>query len=516
MNFMKNYVLFFVFALMMGISQDVLSQSADRPWAITLTAGKSAYNGDRGNTIFDFDQPFHGLGGLRISNYISPSFDLSLGGTYGRHGYWEEGNDFLTNMTHVNLMAHYKLYNGKLLSEDSRFKPFINLGVGLANYSAVDDRGEDGTNLTVPVGIGTKLGLSDAIDVFWMSNYGFNFGDEYDLNTIEDDNDGHLNHELGISFTLGKMVDTDGDGISDKKDKCPMIAGVIELMGCPDTDGDGITDAEDDCPSVAGPAAYNGCPDTDGDGILDKDDRCPKVAGAADTRGCPDRDGDGVVDSADDCPDVKGSARLKGCPDTDGDGIMDKNDECPNVKGSTAAKGCPDRDNDGIKDANDKCPDTYGIAIFNGCPDTDGDGITDKDDKCPTIKGTKENSGCPALSKETTTVFAEALRGINFQTSRSIIKSNSYAILDKVVRVMKNNPSYNLSIEGHTDSQGDAAFNWKLSQDRASAVKNYLVDKGISGNRMTAIGFGETKPVADNSTKAGRALNRRVEFNVKF
>lgn len=513
---MQKVLIFLVVALGISFIQELNAQSKERPWSITLTAGKSVYNGDRGNAIFDFDQPFQGMGGLRLMTYLNRSFDMSLGGTYGRHGYWEEDNQFLTNMLHANLMVHYKFYNGSIMSENSRLKPFLNLGLGVANYSAVDDRGEDATNLTIPFGIGARLALSESVDLFWMSNYGINFGDEYDLNTEEDDNDGHLHHQLGITFTMGKVVDSDNDGIADKKDRCPQVPGTIALMGCPDGDGDGITDAEDECPLAAGSEINNGCPDTDGDGILDKHDRCPLDAGSADTKGCPDRDGDGVVDAADDCPDVKGTARLKGCPDSDGDGVMDRSDACPDVKGSASADGCPDRDNDGIQDDVDDCPDTYGLARFGGCPDTDDDGIMDKKDKCPTIKGTAKNEGCPELSKETTTIFEEALRGINFETSRSIIKPKSFAILDKVVDVMRKNSNYQLSIEGHTDSQGDDGFNMQLSQDRARAVKAYLVKKGIASERMTALGFGETRPVADNNTKEGRALNRRVEFRVKF
>lgn len=494
-----------------GMSITAIAQTSERPWGLILTGGKSVYNGDRGNAIFDFEQPYQGFGGVRLSRYLNKSFDLSLGGTYGRHGYWEEGNDFLSDMLHINLMAHYKL-----LKETSRIRPFINLGLGIANYTDVDNRADSDANLTIPVGIGAKLKLTERLDLFWMSNYGLNFGDTYDQIEADDNNDSHLNHELGFTILFGATMDTDGDGISDSKDACPMIAGVKELMGCPDTDGDGIKDSEDNCPSVAGPAAYNGCPDTDGDGILDKDDRCPNVAGVATGKGCPDSDGDGVVDSADECPNTKGPVRMNGCPDTDGDGIADAKDACPKVKGSAAANGCPDIDNDGIFDSEDECPNTFGLAKFKGCPDTDGDGIMDKNDNCPTVKGVASNKGCPEVTVETKKVFQEALRGINFETSRSIIKGNSYPILDKVVSVMRNNPDYKLSIEGHTDSQGDDAMNLKLSQDRAAAVKSYLVGKGIASNRMTSLGFGETRPVADNNTREGRAMNRRVEFKVKF
>jgi len=88
--------------------------------------------------------------------------------------------------------------------------------------------------------------------------------------------------------------------------------------------------------------------------------------------------------------------------------------------------------------------------------------------------------------------------------------------LDKVVKVMKENSSYDLEINGHTDSQGVASKNLELSQKRAESVKNYLVKSGVEASRLTAKGFGQTTPVADNATSAGRAQNRRVEFKVNF
>jgi len=115
-------------------------------------------------------------------------------------------------------------------------------------------------------------------------------------------------------------LDDDGDGVVNKDDACPTVAGIGELQGCPakDTDGDGIPDHKDKCPNEAGIAELQGCPakDTDGDGIPDHKDRCPNEAGIAELQGCPakDADGDGVPDHLDKCPDVKGAAEYNGCP----------------------------------------------------------------------------------------------------------------------------------------------------------------------------------------------------------
>lgn len=197
-----------------------------------------------------------------------------------------------------------------------------------------------------------------------------------------------------------KIKDSDGDNVSNRKDKCPDLQGLWAFKGCPDRDFDGIQDSEDECPDHAGPKETKGCPDTDKDGINDKNDACPKQAGPAKFNGCPDTDNDGVPDSEDDCPTKAGSKEFGGCPDTDKDGLMDNEDECPEVAGSKLLKGCPDSDGDGIADKNDNCPDTKGTLENNGCPDTDGDGIIDKEDNCPTEKGLKALIGCPDLDND--------------------------------------------------------------------------------------------------------------------
>jgi len=202
--------------------------------------------------------------------------------------------------------------------------------------------------------------------------------------------------------------------------------------------------------------------------------------------------------------------------DADGDGIADKDDRCPHEAGLASLQGCPDRDGDGIADAVDACPDKAGPASMNGCPDTDGDGIADNLDRCPTVKGVASMQGCPEVNERTKQLFAKALTGVQFESGKSVLLKSSYGILDQVVDVMKENPSYDLEIHGYTDSSGDDAKNLKLSEDRAAAVKSYLVSKGVLDSRLKSFGHGEADPVADNGTSAGRAKNRRVEFKVMF
>ncbi len=260
-----------------------------------------------------------------------------------------------------------------------------------------------------------------------------------------------------------------------------------------DKDGDGVLDKEDDCPEVAGPVENKGCPwkDTDGDTVLDKDDKCPSVVGPVENEGCPwkDTDGDTVLDKDDKCPTEAGSVENQGCPwlDSDQDSVLDKDDKCPTVAGPVENQGCP-------------------------WPDTDGDTVLDKDDKCPTVKGTVANQGCPEVSVEVIKKLNDYSKSVLFNSGKATIRPESYVKLDEIVKVMNEYSSANFKLEGHTDSTGIAEKNLQLSKDRAAAVKDYLIAKGISANRLSSEGYGISKPIASNKTVEGRAQNRRVEI----
>jgi OOP family OmpA-OmpF porin len=263
--------------------------------------------------------------------------------------------------------------------------------------------------------------------------------------------------------------------------------------------------------------------DRDGDGVVDKDDKCPDAAGLAKFGGCPDTDADGLQDSQDKCPGQSGPAENKGCPysDRDKDGISDKDDNCPDVFGEKENKGCPavakDTDKDGVPDAEDKCPETMGVARYSGCPipDTDGDGLNDEQDGCPDVKGLRTKNGCPEeIKKEIVEKVNFAARRIQFALGKSALTPASYKVLNSVVTILKQNPDFKLSVEGHTS--GDAGYdaNMKLSQERADKVKGYLVSKGIEASRLKAKGFGPNKPLTPGRTEAEKAKNRRVELKL--
>lgn len=235
-----------------------------------------------------------------------------------------------------------------------------------------------------------------------------------------------------------------------------------------------------------------------------------------------DTDGDGITDDKDKCPTVAGTVKYDGCPvpDSDKDGINDDNDKCPTVPGIARYNGCPipDSDRDGINDEEDKCKDKPGVARYEGCPvpDTDGDGINDEEDKCPTVPGVAEQNGCPAISQEVIRKIEFAAKNIYFNVGSAKLLSKSFKPLSEVVTIMKENKDLMLDVSGHTDNTGNAARNQALSESRAAAVKAYLVSKGVEESRITAAGFGQDKPVADNKTEAGRKLNRRVELKVGY
>ena len=232
-----------------------------------------------------------------------------------------------------------------------------------------------------------------------------------------------------------------------------------------------------------------------------------------------DRDSDGIIDSLDACPDQAGPASLNGCPDRDNDNIADKDDNCPDVAGLAKYKGCPipDTDKDGINDEEDKCPQVAGVARYQGCPipDTDRDGVNDEEDKCPNEAGPASNFGCPVIQPEVIEKVNMAARNIFFATGSAKLLAKSYPSLDNVVKILQDNPSYKVDIEGHTDTTGTAEKNHVLSHDRANSVKAYLISKGIDESRISSAGFGFDRPIATNKTAAGRAKNRRVEMKLR-
>lgn len=300
----------------------------------------------------------------------------------------------------------------------------------------------------------------------------------------------------GISIVLALLLSACASGPGrtgwyDNWQKCALAGGAAGAVA-------GV--AEDDLlvGGVVGGAVIGGVicamSDTDGDGVRNHRDKCPgtEAGGMVDARGCEtDSDGDGVLDGLDECPGSPQGA-------------------------SVDTRGCePDSDNDGVVDRLDRCSGTLaGVTVDNsGCEldgDADADGITDRMDKCPaTTSGTAvDNSGC-ALAQ------AYKLEGVNFETDSANLTTNSNATLDAAVMILKRHTDLQIEIAGHTDNRGAAGYNQALSARRAQAVTDYLVVNGANADNISARGYGDTQPVADNSSEAGRAANRRVELRQK-
>ena len=388
-----------------------------------------------------------------LSRYLNSSFDLMLLNNLGLRNSEEESS---LDMSSTFLNLRYKLNNGYLLNENSAVQPYLYAGPGYIQDNETE-------SLNWDAGLGFKFPLNPSIALFVEGGFIEGLGGDKAID------EGTFTESFwkgigGIEISFGKAKDSDLDGVPDRKDDCPDTpAGVVvDKNGCPvDTDGDGLADYKDDCPTEPGDIALNGCPDTDGDGVVDKDD---------------------------DCPDTPGLKEFDGCPDTDGDGVVDSKDECPGT------------------------PKGYKVDAKGCSIDTDGDGLVNEEDDCPTVAGTKENKGCPYEEPAKLNMNFEP---VLFPTDQSALTSSAKAKVDELVTILKKNPTYVVNVYGHADERASEEYNLKLSQDRAAAVVKYMKSNGIGQNQIAEVkGFGETKPIAPNTTKSGLQQNRRVELQM--
>ncbi|KGL59389.1 MULTISPECIES: OmpA family protein [unclassified Polaribacter] len=434
-------------------TSNVNAQDENNPWVVGFGMNIVDFYGgdDFGDHVKDLfgssDWNYvSSISRVSVEKYLEKGFTLQIAGTLNRITFDQVRDD--SDFFYYSIGAAVKYDLNNLVGETSQwFDPYVYLG---GDYVSANSTQEGMINL----GVGFNTWFSDNLGLNFQTGTKKGFSDNVKT---------HYQTSLGLVVKFGGK-DTDGDGVYDKKDACPEVAGLIEFNGCPDADGDGIKDSDDACPNVAGLAAMNGCPDADGDGVADKDDMCPNA---------------------------KGTKANKGCPDSDGDGLVDKDDKCATIAGPSANGGCP-------------------------WPDTDGDGVLDKDDNCKTEVGPASNNGCPEpviteAAKMGVDTFAKA---ILFNTGRASFKSGVSKQIDGMLAIMNEFPKAEFDIKGYTDSTGSASNNLKLSEKRANAVRNYLISKGIAASRLIAKGYGEDAPIDSNKTRAGRSNNRRVEVKV--
>jgi outer membrane protein OmpA-like peptidoglycan-associated protein len=445
------------------------AQDSTNPWAVSFGVnGVDTKISMKGNDHLRFEELYNPQGNFNIvpsvsyvnvAKNVGGNFSFGLTGSFNKISKWVDhvpGTKNTHTITNPGDLNYYGIdgainYSFKNLLKSKWFDPSLHLGGGYTFFG-------DASAGTVNGGWGLNIWFAKNVALTLGSTLKYGFDDNRVANV---DVPTHIFHQAGLKFQFGAK-DRDNDGIIDKEDACPDVAGLAAFQGCPDTDGDGIQDSADACIDEAGTVEMNGCPDQDGDGVADKDDACIDVAGLP---------------------------ALQGCPDADGDGVADQNDACPTVKGDKANKGCP-------------------------WPDTDGDKVLDKDDKCPTVAGTVANNGCPEVSEDTMKKLNDYAKTILFDTAKSSFQKQTYPVLQAMVAILKEYPTAKFALEGHTDADGKDATNLTLSQGRAAAVRTYLIDNGIAADRLTSEGFGETKPVASNKTKAGKAQNRRVEVKL--
>ena len=332
---------------------------------------------------------------LSVARYIGAGFSAEVDGSMNRIKKGYKGVSQDESFWNVNLQAKYALRR-LFTTESGWFDPYLKLGGGYTSYKSEYSKDDGAVKLLAGGGIN-----------FWFTDH------------------------LGLNVQTGYNHGFQKDGT----DYFQHSAGIVIKFGAKDTDKDGIPDKDDACPEVAGLKEFNGCPDTDNDGIADKDDKCPDVAGPAENGGCP-------------------------WPDTDGDGVLDKDDLCVNEAGPASNNGCPEPNDDDQKRLNQ-----YAKTIL-------------------------------------------------FDTGKATIKFESAEVLNQIINVLKKFPKSRFRIEGYTDSVGKKQKNIELSQNRADAVKIYLIQGGIDQSRLESKGYGPERPIASNKNKKGRELNRRVEINL--
>lgn len=446
---MKHLSKLLVVALLVVGFNNVQAQDENNPWQVSFGANAvdvyptSDFAGSSfGNELFNATDHWNilpSLSYIAVSKSVGSGFSVGLRGSLNKISKW--GDTDVSDLSYYGVDGTIK-YN---FLKNTSIDPFAEIGGG---YSWIDEIGAGTAN----AGVGVNFWFTENIGLTVQTSYKHSF---------EDYLAPHWQHMAGIAIKFGG-TDTDGDGVYDRDDACPEVAGLESFNGCPDADGDGIEDSKDACPNAAGTKEMNGCPDSDGDGVADKDDACPEVAGLA---------------------------SLAGCPDADADGVADKDDACINEAGPAENKGCP-------------------------WADKDGDSVLDKDDACPEVAGTVANNGCPEVTEEVQKKLNDYARTILFDTGKSSIKAESTAVMVDIITILAEYPTAKFTVEGHTDSVGSSKLNQKLSDSRAGSVRSFLIDKGIGADRLTSIGYGEDKPIATNNTRAGRKSNRRVEINL--
>lgn len=499
------------------LSQFSYSQDLRLKNSLTVFAGKSDYIGDHGVTTFDFNK-FAAVFGVSYNRRITEKSFLvasfsngNWSGKYNNSMGSSAGNYF--NRGFRNLEVAYRYHF--IPAQEKLLSPFLGIGTGLRFVSGAYKANTENSFFTsekmqmqwvIPVLLGTDIKINDNISLRYQYLLGWTSSDESDdrvdvTNKFKGyENDFYGMHTIGINFYL--------------KDKKPNVN-----VNKPLVSND-----------------YNkverfGTLDSDGDGIIDRLDKCPFVYGEMSAKGCPDSDNDGIEDSLDLCPYDKGMPKFKGCPDSDKDGVPDAIDECPELFGKAIFNGCPDSDGDGIEDRLDKCPINSGLKEYNGCPNPNPANSTTSNNRKKNetidnltypISGSNDednNLQRPLIfSNKNEAIAFENLANnerivFNFPFGKyKIISDSSMNSINAMANLLKQDKSINVTVEGHCDEIGLPIYNYNLGLKRAAYVKAILVSKGINPSRISTTSMGSQKPIATSNSLPARRINRRVEF----
>ncbi|MEO8231383.1 MAG: OmpA family protein [Ignavibacteriota bacterium] len=521
---MKKLVYMFVIVGLVAMSQQNYAQFKD--WgtkfgirgSILFPENEFSNLGFSGNDNTSFDWfKTSWLGEAFFGFELTKALELSINGGYGKYAgkaYFDDVNvttfgEYETTIIPIHLRFKVAPFDVK------GWNPYFYVGGGVMNFS-VDTKptnvggkatDEDGWVAIIPAGIGAEFALGERVLLDF--SLGGALSSTYDLDSYrsgaDDIWDSYLNASLGLTFTGENCkADKDMDGLG----KCDEKKIGTDPLNA-DTDGDGLNDGEEYLNLKTDPLN----PDTDGDGLSDGDEVMKYKTDPLKV----DTDGDGLSDGDE-------VLKYKTDPlkvDTDADGLKD-GDEVMKYKTNPLKA---DTDGDGLTDGDE-------VMKYKTDPlkaDTDGDGLTDSEEVLkhktnPLVKDTDGGSvddftevkrGTDPLNAEDDVVkigVPIVLEGIVFDVNKATIRPESE---DKLMKALKTLTTYTdilVEIGGHTDSDGSAKSNEKLSLARAESVKAWLVAKGVDPSRISTKGYGEEKPIADNKTKEGKQKNRRIEF----
>lgn len=451
---MKNLKLG-ITALALTVATTAFAQTTSNPWLIGVGAHGENHKAQANN----FSNTF---GAQNLTKRLFNLNNFSITPPLSKLTVARNINKYLV----VDLQASVGNVGNKKFNMDKEF--FLMAGLGLQfkfnslwnEESWFDPYARVGANYLRHDYSGLTFPRTDAMNVNYYPTYNGN-GD-----VTGKKNFFAVSTGLGSNFWITKNfgLGIQGDYVTTPGDKSVVAnfwqasASLLFRFGNRDRDKDGIPDKDDRCPDTPGLPEFQGCPDTDGDGIPDIDDKCPEVAGPKENQGCP-------------------------WPDTDGDGVLDKDDQCINVPGPKENNGCP-------------------------WPDRDGDGIPDKDDKCPDVPGVPEYQGCPP----TAVTVTKELKDILFDFNKATIQSGSLSKVDAAAAIIKGARAENFLVTGYTDAKGNAAYNLKLSQQRAASVVKALEARGVNGANLKSVGVGSKEAtVPATASNEARQVDRKVE-----